>query len=317
MEQYSWPEQLYWLTDIQHKLSKQAGFAIKNSFADFAKKDLAAHGSRMFAFISKESKAHLCINNTIHPSYSHNPDAHLHTQTQTWAPRWHPCNHELNNTLSRLLLRIRTLAKTASAQSDSNYNTESLDNSTNSYKKDTKGGDAWSNTPTRVKERLATSIRYSTKKAVQPIQNMLNLHPLLGKPGGGSRTICKTPMLYRHTLRGREQVGLWEDNNTGSFDTAGKGKSALLAAAYRSIKAEVYGQTEDQVIAVFHDFEKIFDTIDTMGPWGIQSAQRHHFVCLRNSMPYLFYIMFTDCSHVRTRLLSPIPPPLRPMGLNM
>jgi len=69
-------------------------------------------------------------------------------------------------------------------------------------------------------------------------------------------------MLYRHTLRVREQVGIWEDNNTGSFDTAGKGKSALLAAAYRSIKAEVYGQTEDQVIAVFHDFEKFFDTID-------------------------------------------------------
>jgi len=50
--------------------------------------------------------------------------------------------------------------------------------------------------------------------------------------------------------------------NTGPFDTAGKGKSALLAAAYRSIKAEVYGQTEDQVITVLHDFEKFFDTLD-------------------------------------------------------
>jgi len=69
-------------------------------------------------------------------------------------------------------------------------------------------------------------------------------------------------MLYRHTLRGRDQVAVWEDAHTGPFDTAGKGKSALLAAAYRSIKAEVYGQTEDQVIAVFHDFEKFFDTID-------------------------------------------------------
>lgn len=116
--------------------------------------------------------------------------------------------------------------------------------------------------PTRVNERLATSIRYCTQKAVQHIQNMLNLHPLLGKPGGGSRTICKTPMLYRHTLRGRGLAGQWEDNNTGSFDTAGKGKFALLAAAYRSIKAEIYGQTEDQVIAVCQDFEKFFDRID-------------------------------------------------------
>ena len=77
---------------------------------------------------------------------------------------------------------------------------------------------------------------------MQPIQNMLNLHPLLGKPGGGSRKICKTPMLYRHTLRGREQVGQWEDNNTGSFNTAGKGKSALLAAAYRTKKQKSMGK---------------------------------------------------------------------------
>jgi len=58
------------LLEIQQKLSKQAGFAIKNSFADFVRQDLAAHGTRMFAFISKESKAHLSITNTIHPSYT-------------------------------------------------------------------------------------------------------------------------------------------------------------------------------------------------------------------------------------------------------
>lgn len=55
-----------------------------------------------------------------------------------------------------------------------------------------------------------------------------------------------------------ERVSIWKDSNTGPFDTAGKGKSALLAAACRNIKAEVYGQTEDQVIAVFHDFENFF-----------------------------------------------------------
>jgi len=45
------------LLDVQHKLAKLAAFSIKNSFTDFAKKNLAAHVSRMFAFISKESKA--------------------------------------------------------------------------------------------------------------------------------------------------------------------------------------------------------------------------------------------------------------------
>ena len=42
---------------------------------------------------------------------------------------------------------------------------------------------------------------------------------------------------------------------TGKFDTAGTGKSALVAAAYRNLKTEVYNITEEQVIATFHDFE--------------------------------------------------------------
>ena len=43
---------------------------------------------------------------------------------------------------------------------------------------------------------------------------------------------------------------------------AGRGKSALIAAAYRNLQAKVYNLTEDQVIATFHDFETFFDTID-------------------------------------------------------
>ena len=38
---------------------------------------------------------------------------------------------------------------------------------------------------------------------------------------------------------------------TGDFDTAGKGKSALIAAAYRNFEAEVYSYTEEQVIGGF------------------------------------------------------------------
>ena len=46
------------------------------------------------------------------------------------------------------------------------------------------------------------------------------------------------------------------------YDTSGKGKSALIAAAYRGLQAEIYSYTEEQVIGFFHDFEKFFDTID-------------------------------------------------------
>jgi len=255
------------LHNITAKLTKAAALDIKNSFRDHVRQDLAKNGKSMFAFVSRESKAHLSITNDAHPSYSHSPTKHLKHQNDQWAPRWHPPNPALNKALNILLLRIRKLAKQTDNQVEVEFDEQVLDKSTNTYPKNTKGIDAWTNqelkkAPTRVKQRLSTSVRYSFKKAVQPIQNMLNLHPLLGKPGGGSRTICKTPMLYRHALRGRNSVAVWESFMTAGYDTAGKGKSALLAAAYRSIKAEVYSLTEDQVIGVFHDFAKFFDTID-------------------------------------------------------
>jgi len=96
----------------------------------------------------------------------------------------------------------------------------------------------------------------------QPIQNLIHLNAILGKPSGGTRTVCKTPMLYRIILRSRNTVVEWEDQMTGDFDTSGKGKSALIATAYRGLQAEVYKYTEEQVIGVFHDFEKFFDTTD-------------------------------------------------------
>jgi len=69
-------------------------------------------------------------------------------------------------------------------------------------------------------------------------------------------------MLYRTTLRSRNEVALWEEEHTGDFDTSGKGKSAMKAAAYRGLQAAIYKYTEEQVIEVSHDFEKFFDTID-------------------------------------------------------
>lgn len=98
---------------------------------------------------------------------------------------------------------------------------------------------------------------------------------MLGKPSGGTRTVCKNPMFYRITLRPRNNVTLWEEDMTGDFDTSGKGKSALVAAAYRGLQAEIYKYTEEQVIGVFHDFEKFFDTIDL--EILMQQATEHNF----------------------------------------
>ena len=62
---------------------------------------------------------------------------------------------------------------------------------------------------------------------------------------------------------------------TAAYDTSGKGKAALTAAAYRGLEAEVYQYTEEQVIGAFHDFAKFFDTIDIK--ILIQQAKEHQF----------------------------------------
>jgi len=71
-------------------------------------------------------------------------------------------------------------------------------------------------------------------------------------------------------LRGRYEVEDWEDHMTCQSDTAGKGKSALIAAAYRNQEAEVYSYTQEQVIGVFHDMANLFDIIHI--PFPINKA---------------------------------------------
>lgn len=95
---------------------------------------------------------------------------------------------------------------------------------------------------------MSETMEKPLKELAQPIQNLINLNAMLGKPSGGTRTVCKTPMLYRITLRSRNNVALWEDDMTGDFDTSGKGKSAPIAAVYRGLQAGIYKYTEEQVI---------------------------------------------------------------------
>lgn len=45
--------------------------------------------------------------------------------------------------------------------------------------------------------------------------------------------MSKTPITYRSPLCATSEVQEWEQYMPGSFDTAGKGKAALLAAAFK------------------------------------------------------------------------------------
>ena len=97
-----------------------------------------------------------------------------------------------------------------------------------------------------------------------PHQNLLNLHPELGKVGGGFRTIAKTPKLYRLWARTRRApVAKWEAKLVKPYDKAGKGSSALVAAASRSVIAEIAMKNGHKVCGTFFDLQIFFDTVES------------------------------------------------------
>ena len=85
---------------------------------------------------------------------------------------------------------------------------------------------------------------------------------MLGKPSGGSRTVAKTPMWWRTMCKLDTYVENWDNEHIQSYDTAGKGKSVLVAAALRNVFAEVSVILGFQVGMVLNDIEKFFDIVD-------------------------------------------------------
>jgi hypothetical protein len=95
-----------------------------------------------------------------------------------------------------------------------------------------------------------------------PHQLLISLNALLGKPGNGCRTVCKTPVLYRMILRIDETVRKCKIENAQAYDTAKVGSSALLAALKRNLKAEVAKWLGQEFASMFNDYEKFFNTLD-------------------------------------------------------
>ena len=73
-------------------------------------------------------------------------------------------------------------------------------------------------------------------------------------------------MWYRGFCRNAESVSDWALVNTPSFDKAGKGKSAIVAAALRNLRAEFHHVLGYVVVGAFNDIEK-FSTQLSLSPF--------------------------------------------------
>jgi len=231
------------LSKLTKTLTQEAAHASMRQWATYVKACISKGGSKLFDYISKEDKLFLSVLTDTAGTYRHSPNVFLEQQAVFWEQKWHKATKHLNEEIKNLLLTILQKAK-GDVTTYRSFLAQDLEQGLYGYPKDTKRIDARTATelrglPKEAKEAIASAINQSYQHTSQPIQNLINLNPILGKPSGGTRTICKTPMLYRISLRSRKEVANWEEEMTAEFDTSGKGKSALVAAAYRGLEAEI------------------------------------------------------------------------------
>jgi hypothetical protein len=73
-----------------------------------------------------------------------------------------------------------------------------------------------------------------------PMQTLLNVMVLLGKKGGGSRTVAILATFYRLLMRMLgDEVTQWDERTAGHWDSAVRGSSALRAQVARALEVEV------------------------------------------------------------------------------
>jgi len=120
------------------------------------------------------------------------------------------------NTLSILIELLEQAVR--DTENTRNLDKKNIHMDLQDIKKDIKGIDLWAANERRklldgAQEVVIKLLEYSHKKkhGQYKTQNLLNPNAVLAKPGGGTRTACKTPMLYRICLRARQEVTEWEN----------------------------------------------------------------------------------------------------------
>ena len=237
---------------------------LNRKWKNYVKQQMDAGGAQLFKYIARNDKSVLNVSYDTHGQGCSTPGQFLKQQAKLWNSYWNP-----NNTKgARIASELTNLREAAlEIENKKPFNVESLDLALTKYKKISLGSDVWApkelkSLPGQCKEWIANSINHAQLNIVVPHQMLISLNPLLGKPNFGCRTICKTPMLYRMCLRADDEINEWEDNNKQKYDKATKKSSALLAALWRNLMAELAYWLGDQFAAVLNDFEKFFDTLD-------------------------------------------------------
>ena len=116
-----------------------------------------------------------------------------------------------------------------------------------------------------VAQALADLLNSIEQKCAWPIQVLINIIVLMGKPQGGVRPIALMPMIYRIWTKIRKPLLVeWEYENRGPWDAAVRGSSALRAAILSAFHDEIAHYNDEYLTKILWDMEKFYDNINSI-----------------------------------------------------
>ena len=111
-------------------------------------------------------------------------------------------------------------------------------------------------------EVLGALLKDAMAILVLPMQCLLNIKVLLGKPGGGSRTVAIIASFYRLLMRlVGGSIRQWDAKSAGHWDSAIKGSTALQAQLARALDVELAKAEGKHSVHMLWDMRKFFDSV--------------------------------------------------------
>ncbi len=225
----------------------------------FGKEQFSGHATAIFSYISKDEKQYLSPDKHLFHNNSFDPDTALRHRSHKWASFWKPSPTAVDpQFFVGKFHRLWDYCRKSPSVQPPDMTPEVLDLALGKYRKKTKGIDnslasELTSFPPVAKQAQCDAYRSASHYFVLPHQHLLTLSVGLGKPSGDIRTIAKTCMWYRCLCRSDSSVAEWGSMHTAPFDTAGKGKSAIVALSVRNLKAEVGNALGYIVVGAFND----------------------------------------------------------------
>ena len=241
-------------------------FAFKKHLAE----QLYKGGGTYFKCISAEDKKYMTVDYAAEGGTNRSPTDFLKSQCYAFSKFWQPKSAEAEQSvLNANLIAYRQYAlENVDSSQHTPYNYKQT---IKHYNNNTRGSDSWhmstlKELPDVCISSIADAIKQSVDEVAVPHQSLCSLNACLGKPSGGLRTISKLPMTNRLYNKVSNNVVNWEKqiiaNACGPYETAQKGCSALDAALYRNVVAEIAYWLNQIVACALNDYHKFFDTIN-------------------------------------------------------